>query len=86
MKVSVGALDCAPFEAQVGGAGGVEAVFCVQALMHQFIPPTVGYKIPDPECDLNYVPGKGEKADLNYVLSNSLGFGGHNACLIFKKA
>ena len=69
----------------LGGAGGVEAVFCVQALSHRFIPPTVGYKVPDPECDLDYVPVKGISADLNYVLSNSLGFGGHNACLIFKK-
>ena len=69
----------------LGGAGGVEAVFCVQAIGHGFIPPTVNYKVPDPECDLDYVPGKGIKADLKYVLSNSLGFGGHNACLIFAK-
>lgn len=69
----------------LGGAGGVEAVFCVQALQNGFIPPTVGYKNPDPECDLDYVPNKGREADLQYVLSNSLGFGGHNACLIFKK-
>ena len=60
-------------------------MFCVQAIGHGFIPPTVNYKVPDPECDLDYVPGKGIKADLKYVLSNSLGFGGHNACLIFAK-
>ncbi len=70
----------------LGGAGGVEAVFCVQALEKGFIPPTVGYKTADPECDLDYVPNKGREADINYALSNSLGFGGHNACLIFKKA
>ena len=70
----------------LGGAGGVEAVFCVQALMEGFIPPTVGLRNPDPECDLDYVPEKGEKADLKHVLSNSLGFGGHNACLIFSRA
>ncbi len=70
----------------LGGAGGVEAVFCVQALLNGFIPPTVGLKTADPVCDLDYVPGTGRKADLKYVLSNSLGFGGHNACLIFKKA
>lgn len=70
----------------LGGAGGVEAVFCVQALMNGFIPPTVGYKTPDPECDLDYVPNKGREEAINYALSNSLGFGGHNACLIFKKA
>ena len=69
----------------LGGAGGVEAVFCVQALQNGFIPPTVGYEKPDPECDLDYVPNKGREADLRYVLSNSLGFGGHNACLVFKK-
>ena len=70
----------------LGGAGGVEAVFCVQALMNGFIPPTVGYKVPDPECDLDYVPNKGREGEIKYVLSNSLGFGGHNACLIFRKA
>ena len=70
----------------LGGAGGVEAVFCVQALMKGFVPPTIGYQTPDPECDLDYVPNKGREADLKYALSNSLGFGGHNACLIFKKA
>ncbi len=70
----------------LGGAGGVEAVFCVKALEEGFIPPTVGYKTPDPECDLDYVPNEGRNADLHYVLSNSLGFGGHNACLIFAKA
>ena len=55
-------------------------------LMEGFIPPTVGLRNPDPECDLDYVPEKGEKADLKHVLSNSLGFGGHNACLIFSRA
>lgn len=70
----------------LGGAGGVEAVFCVEALRKGFIPPTAGYKVPDPECDLDYVPVKGIKAEIRYALSNSLGFGGHNACLIFKKA
>ncbi len=67
----------------LGGAGGVEAVISVQALMNQFIPPTAGYKVPDPECDLDYVPNVGRSAELKYVLSNSLGFGGHNAALIF---
>ena len=70
----------------LGGAGGVEAVFSVLSLMEGFIPPTAGYRVADPECDLDYVPNKGRSAELRYVLSNSLGFGGHNACLIFKKA
>ncbi len=69
----------------LGGAGGVEAVFCVQSLMNGFIPPTVGYREKDPDCDLDYVPNEGRSAEVRYALSNSLGFGGHNACLIFKK-
>ncbi|MCR5099986.1 MAG: beta-ketoacyl-ACP synthase II, partial [Butyrivibrio sp.] len=69
----------------LGGAGGVEAVFSVMALKDGFIPATINYKTPDPECDLDIVPNEGRNSDLNYVLSNSLGFGGHNACLIFKK-
>jgi 3-oxoacyl-[acyl-carrier-protein] synthase II len=68
----------------LGGAGGVEAIFCVKALEDQFIPPTAGLTVPDPECDLDYVPGTGRSAELSFVLSNSLGFGGHNACLIFR--
>ena len=70
----------------LGGAGGVEAVFCVKALEEGFVPPTVDLVKADPECDLDYVPGKGRPAELRYVLSNSLGFGGHNACLIFRRA
>jgi 3-oxoacyl-[acyl-carrier-protein] synthase II len=50
-----------------------------------FIPPTVGYKVKDEECDLDYVPNVGRNAELKYALSNSLGFGGHNASLLFKK-
>ncbi|MGI6050879.1 MAG: beta-ketoacyl-ACP synthase II [Bilifractor sp.] len=70
----------------LGAAGGVEAVFCVKALEDQFIPMTVGYRTPDPECDLDYVTEGGRQAELNYVMSDNLGFGGHNAVLIFKKA
>ncbi len=69
----------------LGGAGGVEAVFSVKALEDGFVPATAGLQETEPEMDLNYVPGKGIEAELKYVLSNSLGFGGHNACLIFKK-
>ncbi len=69
----------------LGAAGGIEAIACVCALENGFIPPTIGYETPDEECDLDYVPNVGRKAELKYVLSNSLGFGGHNAVLCFKK-
>ncbi len=70
----------------LGGAGGVEAVFSVKALEDDFIPPTAGLMETEQDMDLDYVPVKGRNKRINYVLSNSLGFGGHNACLIFKKA
>lgn len=69
----------------LGGAGGIEAVFSCLAIHDSFIPATIGLKIPDPECDLDYVPDIGRTASLDYVISNSLGFGGHNASLIFSK-
>ena len=69
----------------LGGAGAIEAVACVKALEDGFIPPTVGLENPDEGLDLDYVPKVGRKADLKYTLSNSLGFGGHNATLVFKK-
>jgi len=69
----------------LGAAGGVEAVACVKALQEGIIPATLGLENPDEECDLNYVPQKSKESDLNYVLSNSLGFGGHNAVLCFKR-
>ena len=67
----------------LGGAGGVEAVFSVLALRDGFVPATMNYQEADPACDLDYVPNEGREQSLRYVLSNSLGFGGHNACLIF---
>ncbi len=69
----------------LGGAGGVEAVFCVKAIQDGIIPPTINYENPDPECDLDYVPNKPRKKDLNIVMSNSFGFGGTNAVVIFKR-
>lgn len=69
----------------LGGAGSIEAVISVKALIDGFIPPTIGYKVKDEGLDLDYVPNVGRKQELKYVLSNSLGFGGHNATLIFKK-
>ena len=69
----------------LGAAGGVEAVFCVMALKDQIVPPTINYNNPDEDCDLDYIPNEARDAKLNTVMSNSLGFGGHNASLIFSK-
>ncbi|MDO4545575.1 MAG: beta-ketoacyl-ACP synthase II [Bacillota bacterium] len=69
----------------LGAAGGLEAVICTKAITEGFIPPTIGLQKPDPELDLDYVPNVGREANVEYVLSNSLGFGGHNGTLIVKK-
>jgi 3-oxoacyl-[acyl-carrier-protein] synthase II len=69
----------------LGGAGGLEAGISVLALRDQILPPTINQETPDPECDLDYVPNKARKASVEYALSNSFGFGGTNAALIFKR-
>jgi 3-oxoacyl-[acyl-carrier-protein] synthase II len=69
----------------LGGAGGLEAGISVMALHDQILPPTINLEQPDPECDLDYIPNVARKADVEYVLSNSFGFGGTNAALIFKR-
>ena len=69
----------------LGAAGAIESVVCVKALEEGYVPPTVGLMVKDEECDLDYVPNEGRKQELKYALSNSLGFGGHNASLLFKK-
>jgi 3-oxoacyl-[acyl-carrier-protein] synthase II len=69
----------------LGGAGGLEAGILALALRDQIIPPTINYEHPDPECDLDYVPQRARKAELEYALSNSFGFGGTNAALLFKR-
>jgi len=69
----------------LGGAGGLEAGISVLALRDQILPPTINYERPDPECDLDYVPNKARKAEVQYALSNSFGFGGTNAALVFKR-
>ena len=69
----------------LGAAGAIEAGISVLSLQHQIVAPTINYEIPDPECDLDYVPNKPRKLEFNYALSNSFGFGGTNACLVFKK-
>src|SRR5437764_5004763 len=69
----------------VGDAGGLEAVFSVKALMENKLPPTINYEIPDPDCDLDYIPNAARDATVEYVLSNNFGFGGTNAWLVFKR-
>jgi 3-oxoacyl-[acyl-carrier-protein] synthase II len=69
----------------LGAAGGVELIVCLLTIQHQLIPPTINYEYPDPECDLDYVPNQARPAKVKVVMSDSLGFGGHNAALIVKK-
>jgi len=69
----------------LGAAGAIEAIITVLSIKDGFLPPTINYRTPDPECDLDYVPNKGRSADITYALSNSLGFGGHNVTIVFKK-
>lgn len=69
----------------LGAAGAVEAIITVKALQDGFIPATINYSQPDPECDLDIVPNIGRQQDIKYAMSNSLGFGGHNACIVLKK-
>ncbi len=69
----------------LGAAGAIEAIACIKALQEGIIPPTINLNEPDEECDLNYCPNKAVKADIDLAISNSLGFGGHNACVAFRK-
>ena len=69
----------------LGGAGGLEAGITVLAIRDQIAPPTINYEIPDPDCDLDYVPNRARPLEIRYALSNSFGFGGTNGCLVFKK-
>ncbi|RFU63039.1 beta-ketoacyl-ACP synthase II [Bacillus sp. V59.32b] len=69
----------------LGAAGGVEAVFTIQSIRDGVMPPTMNLKTADPDCDLDYVPNEGRKAEIKAAMSNSLGFGGHNATIVFKK-
>jgi len=69
----------------LGATGAVEAVACIMALRESVIPPTIHYQAPDPECDLDYVPNQARKAELKHAMSNSFGFGGHNATIVLSK-
>jgi 3-oxoacyl-(acyl-carrier-protein) synthase len=67
----------------MGGAGAIESIAAVQAIRTGIIPPTINYEVRDPDCDLDYVPNEARKADVRASLCNSVGLGGHNACVIF---
>lgn len=69
----------------LGAAGAIEAIVCAKSLQEGFVPATIGYEVPDEECDLDYVPKEGRYEEVKYAMSNSLGFGGHNATIILKK-
>ena len=69
----------------MGASGGIEAVICVKTILTGVIPPTINLHHPDPECDLDYVPNQARQARVNVAMSNSMGFGGHNACLVFRR-
>ncbi len=69
----------------LGAAGALEAVFCVETILTGMLPPTINYQHPDPDCDLDYVPGTARPAQVNHVMSNSFGFGGHNATIIISR-
>jgi 3-oxoacyl-[acyl-carrier-protein] synthase II len=70
----------------LGAAGGIEVIFTLLALRDGVLPPTINYETPDPECDLDYVPNQARRAQVRYAMSNSFGFGGHNACLVLGPA
>jgi len=69
----------------LGATGGVEAIVCILAIQQKIVPPTINYEFPDPECDLDYVPNEAREAEVNIAISNSMGFGGHNATLVVRK-
>ncbi len=69
----------------LGAAGGVEVAITALALKNQIFPPTANLKTPDPTCDLNYIPNKAQKAEVEYALSTSFGFGGTNSAILLKK-
>ena len=69
----------------LGAAGAVEAIFTIFAAQRGILPPTINYEDPDPECDLDYIPNEARRQETEIAVSNSFGFGGHNACVVFRR-
>jgi 3-oxoacyl-[acyl-carrier-protein] synthase II len=69
----------------LGAAGAVEAIFSILAVNRNVLPPTINYETPDPSCDLDYIPNKAREAEVKVAVSNSFGFGGHNACIVVRE-
>ena len=69
----------------LGAAGAVEMIVCAKAIQTDIVPPTINYEVPDPECDLDYVPNTAREMKVNAIVNNSFGFGGHNASIIGRK-
>ena len=69
----------------LGAAGAIEAIVCAKALQENVVPPTINLLEPDPECDLDYVPNEKREASVDLAISNSFGFGGHNACVAIRR-
>jgi 3-oxoacyl-[acyl-carrier-protein] synthase II len=69
----------------LGAAGAVEAIFTIFAVQRGVLPPTINYEVPDPECDLDYIPNESREQSAEIGVSNSFGFGGHNACVVFRR-
>jgi 3-oxoacyl-[acyl-carrier-protein] synthase II len=69
----------------LGAAGAIESVFSIKSIIEGVVPPTINYDAPDPECDLDYTPGQPKDRNVRTIMSNSFGFGGTNACVIFKR-
>jgi 3-oxoacyl-[acyl-carrier-protein] synthase II len=83
-KISIGATKSMHGHS-LGAVGGIETIITVKAMADSIVPPTINYRVPDPECDLDYTPNESKKREIRYALKNSLGFGGHNATLVLKK-
>jgi 3-oxoacyl-(acyl-carrier-protein) synthase len=69
----------------LGAAGALEALICIKVLQDSILPPTINYETPDPDCDLDYVPNQARRAKVQHIMSNSFGFGGHNASIIISR-
>jgi 3-oxoacyl-[acyl-carrier-protein] synthase II len=69
----------------LGASGAIEAIACILAVRDGIVPPTINQEVPDPECDLDFIPNESRKVKVDVALSNNFGFGGHNACLVIKK-